>query len=108
MVKVTHSLDDATVQRIRRIAEQLGNPQSQVVREAVADFAARADRLSEIERLRMLKVIEGIREAPPTRSREETKAELREIHASRRMGWRRHSDPRRAGPKDEQAHSSSE
>lgn len=53
MVKVTHSLDDATVQRIRRIAKQLGEPQSQVVREAVADFAARTDRLSEVERLRM-------------------------------------------------------
>ena len=92
MVKVTYSLDDATVRRIRRTAEQLGKPQSQVVREAVADFAARTDRLSEVERLRMLKVIDGIREAPPTRSREETSAELREIRASRQMGWRRETD----------------
>ena len=93
MVKVTYSLDDATVRRIRRTAERLGKPQSQIVREAVADFAARADRLSEVERLRMLKVISDLREAPPTRSREETNAELRDIRASRRFGWRRETGP---------------
>ncbi len=90
---VTYSLDDATVRRIRRTAERLGKPQSQVVREAVADFAARADRLSEVEHLRMLKVITRLREAPPTRPREETNAELREIRASRRFGWRRETGP---------------
>ena len=93
MVMVTYSLDDATVRRIRRTAERLGKPQSQVVREAVADFAARADRLSEVEHLRMLKVITRLREAPPTRSREETNAELREIRASRRFGWQRQPGP---------------
>ncbi len=90
---VTYSLDDATVRRIRRTAERLGKPQSQVVREAVADFAARADRLSEVERLRMLKVITRLREAQATRTREETNAELREIRASRRQGWRPKTSP---------------
>ncbi len=103
MVKVTHSLADATVRLSRRIAERLGKPQSQVV---VAHFAAATDRLSEVERLRMLKVIESIREAPPTRSPKETDAELREIRASRRTGWPRKTDPGRVGPKNKRSHSS--
>lgn len=91
MVKVTYSLDEATVHRIRGGAGRLGIPQSQFVREAVADYAARKDRLSEAERLRMLEVLERIREAPPTRSPEEVDAELREIRASRRRSWGRES-----------------
>ena len=92
MVKVTYSLDDVTVGRIRRTAERLGKPQSQVVREAVAEYDARADRLSEAERLRMLEVLERVRHAPVTRSRESVDAELREIRASRHEGWQRPSD----------------
>ena len=63
MVKVTFSLDEATVGRIRRTADRLGKAQSHVVREAVADYAARADRLSERERLRILEVLERVRRA---------------------------------------------
>ncbi len=89
MVKVTYSLDDATVRRIRAGAGRLEIPQSQFVREAVADYATRKDRLSEAERLRMLEVLERLSEAPPSRSPEEVDAELREIRAARRRGWRR-------------------
>ena len=88
MVKVTYSLDDATVRRIRTIAGRLGIPQSQMVREAVADYAARKDRLSEAERLRMLEVLYRLRDTPPRRSRAEVEAELREIRDARRRGWR--------------------
>jgi hypothetical protein len=45
MVKVTFSLDDATVDQIRRASIRLGRPQSQIVREAVSDYATRVDRL---------------------------------------------------------------
>lgn len=92
MVKVTYSLDDATVGRIRRTAARLGKPQSQVVREAVAEYDARTDRLSEAERLRMLEVLERLRNAPVARSRESVDAQLREIRATRREGWRRRLD----------------
>ena len=88
MIEVTYSLDEATVRRIRRTAERRGKTQTQIVHAAVADYTGRGSRLSEVERLRMLTVIDGIREAPPTRSREDTKAELREIRASRRRGFR--------------------
>ena len=96
MVKVTYSLDDATVRRIRRTAERLGRPQSQVVREAVAEYDARTDRLSEAERLRMLEVLERLRSEPVTRSRAAVAAELREVRRSRRessLRRSRHDDP---------------
>ena len=84
MVKVTYSLDDATVRRIRRAAERLGKPQSRVVREAVAEYDARTDRLSEAERLRMLEVLDRLRSEPATRSRTDVDAEVREVRLSRR------------------------
>ena len=96
MVKVTYSLDDATVRRIRRAAERLGKPQSLVVREAVAEYDARTDRLSEAERLRMLEVLDRLRDEPVTRSRESVAVEIREIRRSRRESSLRrsaHDDP---------------
>ena len=91
MVKVTYSLDDATVRRVRRAAERLGKPQSHVVREAVAEYDARTDRLSESERLRMLEVLDRWRKEPVKRSRESVEAELREIRLSRLEGWEHRS-----------------
>ena len=91
MAKVTYSLDDATVRRVRRAAERLGKPQSHVVREAVAEYDARTDRLSEAERLRMLDVLDRWRKEHTPRSRESVEAELREIRQSRLEGWDRRS-----------------
>ena len=96
MVKVTYSLDDATVRRIRRTAERLGRPQSQVVREAVAEYDVRTDRLSQAERLRMLDVLERLRSEPVARSRASADAELHEVRRSRRESSLRraaHDDP---------------
>lgn len=96
MVKVTYSLDDATVRRIRRASERLGKPQSHVVREAVAEYDARTDRLSEAERLRMLGVLDRWRKEQAPRSRESIESELREIRLSRRESSVRrsvHDDP---------------
>jgi len=89
MVKVTFTLDDETVDRLRRLANRLRRPLSQVVRESIKDYEARSDKLSDEERKRMLAVLEEIRKAPPTRSRAEVDAELREIRAARRHGGRR-------------------
>ena len=96
MVKVTYSLDDATVRRIRRAAERLGKPQSLIVREAVAEYDARTDRLSEAERLRMLEVLDRLHGEPVARSRESVEAEIQEIRRSRRESSLRrsvHDDP---------------
>ena len=67
MVRVTFSLDHATVAQIRQTAARLRKAQSHVVRDAVADYAARSDRLSERERLHLMGVLERLRDAKPTR-----------------------------------------
>jgi predicted transcriptional regulator len=89
MVKVTFTLDDETVGRLRRLAKRLGRPQSQVVRESIKEYEARADKLSEEERRRMLAVLDRIMREPPTRPQAEVDAELREIRAARRRWARR-------------------
>ena len=89
MVKVTFSLDEATVDRIRRAATRLNKPPSQVVREAVAEFDARVDRLSEAERLALLGVLEDLKAAPSTRSARAVDDEIAALRASRRTGGRR-------------------
>jgi len=89
MVKVTFSLDEETVDQLRRTASRLGRAQSQVVREAVAEYASRTDRLTEKERLRLLGVLERIQGATPTRSARAVDAELASIRDARRAGGRR-------------------
>ncbi len=91
MARATYSLDEATVRRIRRTAERLGKPQSHVVRDAVTEYDARTDRLSEAERLRMLEVLDRLRDEPVTRSQESVEAELRELRISRREASLRRS-----------------
>jgi predicted transcriptional regulator len=94
MVKVTFSLDDDTVGRLRAVAARLRKPQSLVVREAVAEYAARADRLPEAERLRMLGILEALAAAPPARSDRDVAGEIAAIRRARRRGGRRHATPR--------------
>src|SRR5262245_57249958 len=89
MVKVTFTLDDETVGRLRRLAARLRRPLSHVVRESIKDYEARSDKLSDEERKRLLAVLEEIRKTPPTRSRAEVDAELRENRAARRRWGRR-------------------
>lgn len=89
MVKATFSLDDETMAQIRRTAARLGKAQSHIIREAVADYAARADRLSERERLHLLGVIAKVGAAPATRAARAVDAEIKSVRAARRQGGRR-------------------
>ena len=89
MVKMTFTLDDQTVERLRRTAARLAKPQSHVVREAVREYEARSARLSDEERVRMLAIIDRMVREPPTRTAAEVDAELGEIRASRRRLGRR-------------------
>lgn len=95
MVKVTFTLDDATVERLRRLATRLAKPQSQVVREAVKDYDARAGKLTEEERRRLLEVFDTLVPKIPARPLSEVEAELREIRYTRRHGWRQGNASRR-------------
>lgn len=90
MVKVTFTLDDETVSRLRRSAARLGKAQSQIVREAVRDYADRVGRLSESERLRLLRVFDEVVAAIAPRPARSVEAELRAIRRARRAGGRRH------------------
>ena len=94
MIKVTFTLDDQTVERLRRVASRMEKPQSHVVREAVKEYEARSAKLSDAERVRMLALVDRIIEEPPTRTAAEVDAELREIRASRRR-WRGRGSPSR-------------
>ena len=90
MVKLTFSVDEQTARTLRQTAERLKKPQSLIVREAVAEYAARQGRLTEAERRRMLKVIDEMMKRPPSRTQAEVEAELREIRRTRRLPGRLH------------------
>jgi predicted transcriptional regulator len=86
MIKVTFTFDEATVDQLRRTAARVRKPQSRVVREAIHEYAAKADRLTDDERRRMLAVLDRAMQRPPSRPAAEVGVELREIRAARR-GW---------------------
>jgi predicted DNA-binding protein len=89
--KLTFSLDDETVETLRNAAARSGKPQSLIVREAVAQYAAREDRLSDADRERLLGVLRRIRKRPATRRAAAVDRELQDVRRSRRRGWTRPS-----------------
>ena len=89
MARATFSLDESTIAEIRRTAARLRKPQSHVVRDAVADYAARTDRLSERERVHLLELVDRLRGARPTRPAAEVDIELKAVRSARRGGGRR-------------------
>jgi len=89
MPKLTFSLDEEAVRLLRKTAARSNKPQSLIVREAIAQYAAREEQLSESERERLLGILRVIKQRPPTRSRAEVQRELDEITRTRRTGWTR-------------------
>ncbi|HYR41763.1 MAG TPA: ribbon-helix-helix protein, CopG family [Terriglobia bacterium] len=89
MVKMTFTFDEQTAETLRRAAARLKKPQSVVVREAIQDYASRADRLSDDERKQMIKVLDRMIARSPKRTQAEVDAEIAEIRATRRTGGRR-------------------
>ncbi|MCY7419260.1 MAG: ribbon-helix-helix protein, CopG family [Chloroflexi bacterium] len=87
-IKMTFSLDEATAARLSFAAESLRKPKSEVVREAILDYADRVGRLTEAERLRLLGVFDEVIAAIPVRLAGEVDRELAELRRSRRMGGR--------------------
>jgi hypothetical protein len=89
MAKFTFVFDEATAAALRTTAARLRKSQSLVVREAVAEYAARAGRLTDGERRRMLGTLDAMIRRPPSRAASEVDAELREIRTARRNAGRR-------------------
>ena len=88
MVKMTFTLDEVTVARLRRSAARLSQPQSAVVRAAIRDYADRIGNLSEEERRRLLRLFDTVVPRIPRRPLREVEAELRTLRAARRAGGR--------------------
>jgi len=86
--KVTFTFDVETINRIDEAATRLAKAKSQVVREAVAEYYNRIGRLSDSERMQMLKVFDDLVPAIPDRPQGAAENELREIRRARRSGGR--------------------
>lgn len=86
---MTFSLDEETAAALRRSAERTSKPQSAVVREAIAEYAARLGRLSESERRVMLKAFDDLVPRIPKRPARIADKELHAIRVARRAGGRR-------------------
>lgn len=87
-VKMTFSLDEPTASRLNEASASLRKPKSEIVREAIRDYAERMGRLSEAERLRLLGVFDDVVSAIPDRPVDEVDAELAEVRRTRRRGGR--------------------
>ena len=87
-VKLTFSLDEDTVAQLDWTASRLRRPKSQVVREAIREYAARADRLSDAERVRLLGILDEALERIPSRPAAEVDSELASLRSQRRSGGR--------------------
>jgi hypothetical protein len=92
MPKLTFSLDEGTVRLLRRVAEQKRKAQSLIVREAIAEYGAREERLPDEERERRLAVLRELAAQPSTRTRTAVVRELADLKRTRRTGWSRPSD----------------
>jgi hypothetical protein len=88
MVKMTFTFDEQTVDSLRRVSARLKKSNSLVVREAIQDYASRADRLSDEEQRRLLKTLDQMAARPADRSANAVDAEIREVRAARKAGGR--------------------
>jgi hypothetical protein len=87
-VKMTFSLDEFTAARLNDAAASTHKPKSEIVREAILDYAERVGRLTEAERRRLLGVFDEFVPAIPARPESEVDEELAEFRRARRLGGR--------------------
>ena len=86
---MTFTLDTQTAATLRRAASRLKKPQSAIVREAIQDYARRADQLSDEERKHMLWVLDRVVARASKRTASEVDSELSAIRRARKAGGRR-------------------
>ena len=89
MVKMTFTLDETTVEALKRISRRLQKPQSYILREAICHFEPHAGQLTTAERTERVALLDRLVATAPRRPAAETDRELQEIRASRRKGWKK-------------------
>ena len=89
MVMMTFTLDDTTIERLKRISKRLQKPQSFILREAICHYERRAGHLSKVERKQRIALFDRLIARIPSRPASETDTELREQRLSRRKAWQR-------------------
>jgi predicted transcriptional regulator len=87
-VEVTFTLDDVTVSRLRDAAERLSKSKGEIVREALHDYCDRIGRLSQRERVAMLRAFDELLPKIPRRSAASVDAEFAGLRPARRTGGR--------------------
>lgn len=87
-MKSTFTLDKTTVSRLERTADRLGRSKSEVVREAIAEYDARTEKLTPEERTKLLADFDRLVPRIPKRPKAEIEEELAEIRRARRRGRR--------------------
>lgn len=87
--KVTFTLDNTAVARLGEAAERLARPKSEIVREAILEFYDRIGRLSERERLSMLRAFDELVPKIPARPAAAVRREIAEVRQARMSGGRR-------------------
>ncbi len=80
--------DETTLQKLQGASHRLALPKSEVVREPIAEFHRRKGRLSERERVRMLRAFDELAPQIPRRSTAELEGELAAVRETRRTGGR--------------------
>jgi predicted transcriptional regulator len=91
-VKSTFVLDDLTAETIRRLAERTRKPQSLVVREAIAHYAAREEKSTPEEQERWLSTFDELVARVAPRDPVDVKKEQVSSRSARRAGWTRRVD----------------
>ncbi len=89
MKKVTFTLDDETVERLKKLAARRRWPQSRIVREAVTEYGKREHTLTPEEIARKLEILDEIARLP-RRPQSAVDSEQRAIRRARRAYGRRH------------------
>lgn len=77
-------LDDVTAAQLRRCAARLATPRSEVVRHAIREYAQTIERLSEKERIPLLRAFDQLLPQIPARPRAEVDREIRAVRTARR------------------------
>ena len=87
--RVTFTLDEVTVSRLREAAAILALPRSEIVRRAILEFYDRMGRQSERERLGMLRTFDELVPKIPARPAGDVDRELAGLRKARRAGGQR-------------------